>query len=211
MTNKKASIFDKAKKNAVVKTAKKSDEKPRVTIDNPEFFDKIAELQVLNANLKRDKAKADILADEVKELGIEAWTKMYEDGGKNPDTIMLENVNEDGDTAQAMFMVTDKYIKIDESRAEQLKEAYSDDIVTEETTFAFDAKMLEKYADVISELIENCDKIKTADKGKLIAATTAYTVAKGVVDKLDKYGDVATMVQEVKPIVMMKNVEVIKG
>ena len=211
MTNKKASIFDKAKKNAVVKTAKKSDEKPRVTIDNPEFFDKIAELQVLNANLKRDKAKADILADEVKELGIEAWTKMYEDGGKNPDTIMLENVNEDGDTAQAMFMVTDKYIKIDEARAEQLKETYSDDIVTEGTTFAFDAKMLEKYADVISELIENCDKIKTADKGKLIAATTAYTVAKGVVDKLDKYGDVATMVQEVKPIVMMKNVEVIKG
>ncbi len=206
-----ASIFDKAKKNQVVKSAKKSDEKPRVTIDNSEFFDKIAELQVLNANLKRDKAKADLISDQVKELGMEAWTKMYEDQGKNPDTIMLENINEDGDTAQAMFMVTDKYIKIDEARAEQLKETYGDNIIAEATTFAFDEKMLEKYADVISELIENCDKIKTADKAKLIAAATTYTIAKGVVDKLDKYGDVGTMVQEVKPIVMMKNVEIIKG
>lgn len=205
------SIFDKAKKNAVVKTAKKSDEKPRATIDNPEFFDKIAELQVLNARLKSDKAKADLLSDEVKEMGIEAWVNMYNEKGVNPESIMIESINEVGDTAQAMFVVTDKYIKIDEARAEQLKETYGDDIVGEETTFAFDPKMLEKYADIISELIENCDKIKTADKAKLIVATTAYTVAKGTVDKLDKYGDVGSMVQEVRPVVMMKNVEVIKG
>ena len=124
---------------------------------------------------------------------------------------MLEAQNASGDTAQAMFMVTDKYIKIDEPRAEQLKETYGDDIVAEETTFAFDAKMLEKYADVISELIENSNKIAEDDKAKLIVATTTHTVAKGTIDKLDKYGDVATMVQEVKPVVMMKNVEVING
>lgn len=204
------SIFDKAKKNQVVK-AKGSDEKTRVTIDNPEFFDKIASLQVLNENMKRDKAKADILSDEVKEMGVEKWADLYKEKGKNPETIMLEAQNTAGDTAQAMFMVTDKYIKIDEPRAEQLKETYGDDIVSEETTFAFDAKMLEKYADVISELIENSNKIADADKAKLIVATTTHTVAKGVVDKLDKYGDVATMIQEVKPVVMMKNVEVING
>jgi hypothetical protein len=205
-----AGIFDKAKKNAVVKTAAK-DEKTRVTIDNPEFFDKIATLQVLNENMKRDKAKADMISDEVKEMGIEKWADLYTEKGKNPETIMLEAQNATGDTAQAMFMVTDKYIKIDEARAEQLKESYGDDIVTEETTFAFDAKMLEKYADIISELIENSDKIKDADKGQLIVATTSYNVAKGTIDKLDKYGEVATMVQEVKPVVMMKNVEVING
>ncbi len=204
------SIFDKAKKNAVVKTAKKGDEKPRVTIENPEFFEKISTLQVLQENMKRDKAKADIISDEVKELGMEKWVELYTDQGRNPDTIMLEAQNGEA-TAQAMFCVTDKYIKIDEARAEQLKETYGDDIIAEETTFAFDAAMLEKYADVISELIEKSDKITTADKGKLIVATTAYNVAKGVVDKLDKYGDVGTMVQEVKPVVMMKNVEVING
>ncbi len=203
------SIFAKAKKAAVVKTAKK-DEKPRVSINTPDFFDKIADLQELQENLKRDKAKADLLSEEIKEIGLESWIKMYEDQGRNPDTIMLESLN-GSDTAQAMFSVTDKYIKIDEARSEQLKETYGEDIVTEETTFSFDPRLLEKYADIISDFIEKNADISKNDKAKLIVATTSYSVAKGVVDKLDKYGDITTMVQEVRPVLMMRNVEIING
>ena len=49
------------------------------------------------------------------------------------------------------------------------------------------------------------------DKEKIITAKTTFTVAKGTIDKLDKYGDVSEVMENVKPVVMLKNIEVIKG
>ena len=50
-----------------------------------------------------------------------------------------------------------------------------------------------------------------ADKEKIIKATTKYSVAKGTIDKLNQYGDVQEVMDAVKPVVSLKNVEVIKG
>jgi hypothetical protein len=60
-------------------------------------------------------------------------------------------------------------------------------------------------------LIENCSDITDADKEKIIKATTKYSVAKGTIDKLNQYGDVQEVMEAVKPVVALKNVEVIKG
>jgi hypothetical protein len=51
--------------------------------------------------------------------------------GKNPGSVMLEYIKENDDTAQLMFVPTDKYITITASRAEELQEAYGEDIVEE--------------------------------------------------------------------------------
>jgi hypothetical protein len=110
-----------------------------------------------------------------------------------------------------MFVPTDKYISINEERAEELKEAYGEDIVEEKTTFAFDSDMVEKYGEVLSMLIENCDEIKESDREKIIKAVTTYSVAKGTIDKFKEYGDVNEMLETVKPVVAIKNVEIIKG
>ena len=205
-----ANLFARAKSVAPVKAAAK-DTKVRITIENEDFFGNVARLSQLQDNMKRDKAKADMIADELKDLAKDEWAKLYDRTGKNPGSVMLESVNDLDDTAQFMFVPSDKYITVTEARAEELQETYGEEIITEETTFGFDPTMIEKYGEILSRLIEECGEISEKDKEKIITATTKYSVAKGTIDKLNQYGDVTEVMEAVKPVVSLKNVEVIKG
>jgi predicted house-cleaning noncanonical NTP pyrophosphatase (MazG superfamily) len=202
-------LFSKAKKAAPVTKAAK-DKKIRLQVTDPPFFSKVEKLEQLNDTLKSAKAQADMISDEIKDLAKSEWVDYYSQTGKNPESVMI--VQEvAGDTAQVMFIPTDKYITVTEARAEELRETYGEEIVEEETTFSFDSTMIEKYGEVLSMLIENCADITDADKEKIIKATTKYSVAKGTIDKLNQYGDVQEVMEAVKPVVALKNVEVIKG
>lgn len=205
-----ANLFNKARK-AAPKTTKAKAEKVRISVEDPSFFDKVQKLEQLQDQMKSAKAKADMISDELKDLGKDKWADLYVETGKNPGSVMLEQVNDLDDTAQFMFVPTDKYITIREERADELRETYGDDIVEEETTFSFDSKMIEKYGEVLSELIMNSDDIAEADKEKIITATTKFSVAKGTIDNFNKYGDVKEVMEAVRPVVALKNVEVING
>ena len=204
-------LFAKAKKTAPAKTTNAKDKKVRLVVDDSNFFDKVQTLETLQETLKSAKAKADLISDELKDIAKDKWAAQYESTKVNPESVMIVQDNANGDTAQFMFVPTDKYISINEERAEELKEAYGDDIVEEKTTFSFDNDMIEKYGEVLSMLIENCDEITDADKEKIIKAVTAYSVAKGTIDKFNQYGEVVEMIETVKPVVAIKNVEIIKG
>ena len=204
-------LFDKAKKAAPAKAKKAKDEKTRIRIEDPSFFDQIEKLEKLQDIIKVSKAKADMIADELKDLGKSEWAKLYEDKGKNPGSVMLEYVKDNDDTAQLMFLPTDKYITITGERAEELRETYGEEIVTETTNFAFDNEMIEKYGEILSRLIEESTEITEKDKEKIIKATTVFTVTKGVIDYLPKFGPVAQVMEDVKPVIALKNVEIIKG
>jgi hypothetical protein len=205
-----ANLFAKAKKSAPAKTTKAKDEKVRIAIEDTTFFDKIEKLEVLQDQMKVAKAKADMISDELRDLGKSEWAKLYDQTGKNPGSVMLEQANAE-DVAQLMFIPTDKYITITPERAEELQETYGEEIVEEETTFSFDSAMIEKYGEILSRLIEESDEIKDTDKEKIIKATTKYSVAKGTIDKFATYGDVNEVMDAVKPVVALKNVEIIKG
>jgi len=204
------SLFQKAKK-AAPKTTKAKDEKVRITIEDTTFFDKVAKLEALQDTMKSSKAKADMISDELKDLGKEKWAQLYTETGKNPGSVMLEQINESDDVAQVMFLPTDKYISITEERAEELRETYGEEIVTEDTTFSFDSKMIEKYGEVLSQLIMDSDEIAEKDKEKIIQATTKFSVAKGTIDNFKTYGEVDEVMESVRPVIALKNVEVIKG
>lgn len=204
-------LFAKAKSAAPAKTPKAKDEKPRIKIEDPAFFDKIQKLEQLNDQMKVAKAKADMISDELRDLGKTEWASLYEKMGKNPGSVMLEHVNETEDVAQLMFVPTDGYIKISGERAEELRETYGEEIVEEKTTFSFDNEMIEKYGEVLSRLIEESEEIAEKDKEKIIKATTAFSIAKGTIDKMKTYGSVNEMMEAVKPIVALKNIEVVKG
>lgn len=210
-----ANLFSKAKKNAPAKASTAKDTKVRIRIEEgkEELFENISKLSVLQDNMKRDKAKADIIADELKERAKDEWSKLYEKNSKNPGSVMIEAVNDADDTAQFMFVPTDKYISIDATRAEELQETYGEEIVEEKTTFSFDDKMIEKYGEVLSRLIEESEEISENDKEKIIKAVTVYSVAKGTIDKYATFDGVSVneMVQVTRPVVMMKGAEVIKG
>jgi len=206
-----ANLFAKAAKSAPAKTTKAKDEKVRIKIEDSNFFDKIEKLEQLQDTMKVAKAKADMISDELRDLGKTEWAKLYDKTGKNPGSVMLEHVNVTDDVAQLMFVPSDKYITINADRADELREAFGEEIVEEETTFGFDSTMIEKYGEVLSRLIEECGDIAEKDKEKIITATTKFSVAKGTIDKFTTYGDVNEVMEAVKPVVSLKNVEIIKG
>ena len=203
-------LFAKAKKSAPAKTTKSKEQKVRLAVEDANFFTNVQKLEELNDQMKVAKAKADMISDELRDVAKEAWLKQYETTGKNPESVMV--VQENGeDVAQLMLVPSDKYITITEARAEELRETYGEEIVTEETTFGFDAAMIEKYGEILSRLIEESDEIDEKDKEKIITAKTTYSVAKGTIDKFTDYGDVVEVMEAVKPVVALKNVEIIKG
>ena len=204
-----ANLFTKSKKVAPVKD-KAKDEKIHLLVEGTEFFDKIESLERLKENIKRDTARADMISDEVREISKEKWIEQYEKTGKNPESVMVE-AKKGLDVGQVMFLPSDKYISINAERAEELTGKYGSEIVEEKTTFSFDNVMVEKYGDVISRLIEESDEISDEDKAKIIKASVVFTVAKGTIDKLNEYGEVSEIMDEVRPVVSLKNVEIIKG
>ena len=203
-------LFSKAKKSAPAKTTKAKDEKVRLVVEDPTFFSKVEKLEALNDQMKAAKAKADMISDELRDVAKTEWLNQYEKTNKNPESVMICQ-SQDDDTAQFMFIPMDKYITITAERAEELQETFGEEIVEEETTFSFDSAMIEKYGEILSRLIEESDEIKDADKEKIIKATTKYSVAKGTIDKFSTYGDVNEVMEAVKPVVSLKNVEIIKG
>lgn len=205
-----SNLFAKAKKTATPKTTKAKDSKVRLTVEDANFFANVQKLEELNDQMKAAKAKADMISDELRDVAKEAWMEQYAKTGKNPESVMVCQENGE-DVAQLMLVPSDKYITINESRAEELREMYDEDIVTEETTFGFDAAMIEKYGEILSRLIEESDEIDEKDKEKIITAKTTYSVAKGTIDNFTKYGDVKEVMEAVKPVVALKNVEIIKG
>ena len=204
-----ANLFAKAKKEAVSKPTAKADSKVRVTVDG-DMFNKIQQLEILNDRMKADKAKADIISDEVRDVAKTEWAKLYQKTGKNPGSIMIE-AKDKLDIAQVMFIPQDKYISINADRAESLREEFGDSMVEETTTFSFDETMIEKYGEVLSQLIEQSSDIDEADKDKIIKAVSKFTIAKGTIDVMKGFGKINEVMDAIKPVVMLKGPEVIKG
>jgi len=209
------SLFNKAKAKAPEKPSKAKAAKPRITVNIPGFFEKLKRQAFLKKEIKSFEAESELLDEEIKEIGKSEWAKMYESDGVNPESVMIE-AKHNNDTAQFMLLVADKYIIINQERADFLKETYGEEIVTTAETYEFDTKMVEKYGEVISDLIMNCDQISEEDKEKIIKAKVTNTVAKGTIDKLKIYADkaecsVADMIEVVKPVTSTKNVEYIEA
>ena len=208
-------LFSKAKKTAAPKDSKAKEQKLRIKVKDDGFFDKVERLEKLQENMKRDKASADILNDEIKEIAVSEWAKVYDKTSKNPGSVMLESKS-GIDTSQVMFIPSDKYISINEERADYLIENYGEDAVEEKTTFSFDSEMVDKYGEILSELIQNCEDIDKDDKELIIKASRAFSVKKGAIDKFKEFAKesdskVIDIVEEFRPVVALKNVEVVKG
>ena len=75
------SLFSKAKATAKTTTTKTKEKKASCIVNDPDFFDKVRMLEMLQDNMKRDKAKADMLSDEIKEVSKDEWVSLYEKTG----------------------------------------------------------------------------------------------------------------------------------
>ena len=204
-----ANLFSKAKKTTTKSTTKESD-KLIIKIDDDDFFNDVEELQELQKRMKSDKTKSDKISNDIKKLTKEKWLELYKDSGENPGSVIFAK-EENDKFARVMFVPSDKYIKIDEKRKNELQEKYGDDIITEETEFSFDSEMIEKYGEVLSELIMGCEEIDDSDKEKIIVSKTSFNIAKGTLDKLIDYGELNEVMEDINPVLSIKNVEIIKS
>lgn len=205
------SLFSKAKISAPEKTTKAKDTKTRIRVEGEDFFNNVSKLVDLQDRMKSDKAKADIISDELRDIAKEEWVNLYDKTGKNPGSVMVESVNDLDDTAQFMYVPSDKYISINSERAEELVDAYGEEIIEEITTYSFDSSMVEKYGEVLSRMIEESVDILEKDKEKIIKAVTTYSISKGTIDNFKDYGDASEMMESTRPVISLKNIELIKA
>ena len=108
-----------------------------------------------------------------------------------------------------MFIPTDRYLKIDEERYTELVDQFGEKIAEEVTTYTMDSALVEKYGEIISDLISNCGDIPENDKERLINIACSYTVKKGTIQALDKFeGTIPELLEEIKPVYQLKGIKI---
>lgn len=206
-----ANLFNKAKSKSTdkkSKTKEKSNIIPKFdsVTEMAEFHAKLVKLATLREQLDKLEAEIKDADGYIRELGMTEFSNLVESTGKRESSFIL--ASEQG--ASVMVVVQDKYKTINEERAQYLKETYGEEIVDEQTEFKFNGEVLERNQEIISELIESCEKISKEDKENLIVGNTKYSVKKGFIDTVyktskDKNVDVMTLLTEVEPQLQLKN------
>jgi hypothetical protein len=204
----KTNLFKAAKDKGT--TAKAKSDKDVVIIKDSEFHKNLARLAIVNKEMDALSAESKLLTGEVKERSITEFAKLYESTGKFPGSFHIKatgakNIND----AAMLFIPTDKYLTIDEERYDELKKTYGEDMVEEKDTYTMDTELIEKYGEIISDLIEKCKKISEEDKANLIAVTTKYTVKKGTISDLKKFKKpIEEVLMDAQPVYQMKSVRI---
>jgi hypothetical protein len=198
-------LFAKAKATATPKAAKK-DDKNIVNVPGTEFAEKLAKFATLKTQMDELKAEMAMSQEFVKNVGVEEYAKLVETTKTNCGSFIL--ASETG--GRVMILPTKKYIMIDEAAAETLKETYGEDVVTETTTYGFNTDVLMRNMDAISAALLESDLLSDDDKDSLIEATTKYAVAPDTLDKVyvlaqESGNSVAEVIEDIQPVVMMKN------
>ena len=204
-------LFATAKEKAPVTSAKKGHEE--YTINEVDFHNDIIRLTAVNQQLDELDAESKMLNANIKGRAVTEYLKVYKQNKKFPETVVFRGTGVEKVAAGSfMFMAQDRYIKIDQERAEELQKEYGKAIVTEDTVYTMDSKLIEKYGKVISDLILNSKDISDDDKLKLIKAETSYAVSKGTIkEALNLKKELEQVVEDVRPVFMMRNVKIEEG
>lgn len=203
----------------VFKDARKEENSiPRIKpteIDQDDLFDLIENFEEDSNKVKEINKSLTNIKSSLKNIALNEYIKKYQEDGKNPGTIIIEAINAFDEEGEFMFVPSDRYVTIrDEDQANEIEEKYGENIIERELIYSFDPDMLDKYYDVISKLISECDDIPIEDKGKLFIASETYKIKKGTIDRFGEIvgsGDIKDIFEGLKPVVSLKDPKVIKS
>jgi|694.fasta_scaffold75973_8 hypothetical protein len=204
-----ANLFKAAKEQGSTPAAKSN--KEEILVKDSSFHTTLTRLAEVNQELDALSSESKILTEEVKERSIHEFAKAYESTGKFTGSFNIRATGAKGKPdASFMFIPTDRYTTIDEERFNCLTEQFGEEIAEETTTYTMDSELIEKYGEIISDLIEKCKKIEDGDKKKLIKAVTKFNVRKGTISNLTKFEGhkIENLLANIKPVYQMKNVKV---
>ena len=198
----KTNMFAKKKATAKKETTAKKDDKIIVVIPGSEFDEKLKRFNALKVETKNLEAELKGLEGDIKAEGVEKFVELYEKGQRNPGSFKI--ASDSGE--KVMVIAMDRYLKVDDERAEELKEEFGEDVISEEYKFAFNGRLLEKFQEEISELIMNAPFMTDDEKAELIVTTVALSIKKGAINEamtLGK-GEVADFLGSIQPVLHLK-------
>jgi hypothetical protein len=190
----KKGIFKLAK--VTEKTTPKAKEKRQgVAIEGIESD--ISRYEELKAIMKNAKAESDLIGGRIKEVGFQKWLELYEQNRTNPNSIDLI----DGDE-NIMLQVKDSYKKVEPEKRAILQENYPDLLETT-IVYTIDTTLLDKYGEVLTNLINNSKDIEEKDKDKLVKGESTTTIKSGSVDKLLNYPNPEEVFTLIEPVMAL--------
>jgi len=179
----------------VKETIKKTDKK---VLDAPELGSKIQKYAELKQLIDSATGELKMIEGDIKATGKEMFMAEYLKYKNTPDNFKIK----DSTGNSCMLIVMDKYTIVDENKAHIL--GSYDGLLAENVVYKFNAELVEKYGQVLSELILNCPNIDDIDKGNLISGEKSYSVAKGSIDRLMQFNDPKQVFELINPIVALK-------
>jgi hypothetical protein len=186
-------LFAAAKPAAASSASKKTKEDVLV----PGIADRIARYDALKAIIKNAEAEKEVIGGSLKEVGKEKFLELYELRRRNPETFNLADEDE-----KIMFIVMDKYIKVEPEKAGML-ENYPDLLETT-TTYKFNPALLDRTGEIISRLIMESTELSDDEKANLIVAETKIGIKTGSIDRLMDYDNPAQIFDLIEPILALK-------
>lgn len=193
MNTQTTNLFATATK--VKETAKKTDKR---VINAPELGNKIQRFAELKQLIDSATGELKMIEGDIKGIGKKMFMSEYKQQRSTPDNFKIQD--ETGNTC--MLIVMDKYTIVDETKAGIL--ANYDGLLAENVLYKFNAELVEKYGQVLSELILNCPAIDDMDKGNLISGDKTFSVAKGSIDRLMQYDNPEQVFELINPIIALK-------
>lgn len=195
-------LFTSAKSTASTKKADKHE-----SVEISKFFEKdLARMAAIDSELATLEAERATLDAGVREAAKDSMIKLYQQKNAFPGTLKVVAGKQ-----SFMFITCDKYIKIDEARATELSETYGEEVITEKTVYTLNPALVDKYGQVLSDLIMGSKKISAQDKEDLIKADTAWSVAKGTIEKLRNATfakfNLGQLIEDLKPIFQIKSIK----
>ena len=179
----------------VKETIKKTDKK---VLDAPELGSKIQKYAELKQLIDSATGELKMIEGDIKTTGKELFIAEYLKYKNTPDNFKIK----DSTGNSCMLIVMDKYTIVDESKAAIL--GNYDGLLAENVVYKFNAELVEKYGQVLSELILNSADIDDIDKGNLITGEKSYSVAKGSIDRLMQFNDPKQVFELINPIIALK-------
>ena len=191
----------------VKKTAKAADEKTIVIVNDKKVSDAIAAYEKAKKDIDTAtaaKTEAEVI---IKPYANQVWLSEVEKNGKKPDSFILSSKSH---TDSLMYIVADSYKTIDKDRHDYLAETYGEDIVSDNSIYTMDNKMIQKYGAQISAAIMGAKGIPAEDKAQIIQKIEKYSVAKGTIEKLKDFAaaektSVSVIFSEILPTQSLKS------
>jgi hypothetical protein len=179
----------------VKETTKKTDKK---VIKSPLLGNKVKRYAELKQLIDNATGELKMIEGDIKMVGKNLFMQEYKQQKSTPDNFKIQD-----DTGNScMFICMDKYTIVDEAKAGIL--ANFEGLLAENIVYKFNAELVEKYGQVLSELILNCSDIDDMDKGNLISGEKTFGVAKGSIDRLMQYDNPEQVFELINPIVALK-------